>query len=58
MFSKSANEQVRKLWQNITKLVSFILKTKVNEEILKICYGVNLDAITKKDGELEILYTQ
>lgn len=34
-----------------------MLKLKVNEEILRICYGVNLFAIAEKDGELEILYT-
>lgn len=35
-----------------------MLKAKLNKETLKICHGVILFAIAKRDGELEILYTR
>lgn len=40
--SKSANEQGRKLLENINKLVNCMLKGKVNNEIVKFLYGANL----------------
>lgn len=52
LISKSANDQGKKLLENITKLVNFMLEGKVNDEILKFVYGANLCALNKKDGGL------
>lgn len=48
LVSRSANEQGRQILQNIAKLGYFMLRGEVNEEILKLFYGVNLYALTKK----------
>lgn len=45
--------------ENITKLFfSFMLKRKVNEEILKICYCANFCGTTKKDSGLENIHNR
>lgn len=52
LISKSANEQGNKLLENIIKLINFMLKGKVNSEIVKFFYGANLCSLNKKDGGL------
>lgn len=49
LVSRSANEKERQLLENLTKLVNFMFRGKVSEELLKFLYGANLCALTKKD---------
>lgn len=52
LVSQSANNQGNKLLINITELVNFMLKGKVNIAILRYIYGANLYALNKKDNGL------